>query len=79
MHTTAYHEALKDDPAQLAAETTNPRAQWDENATVLFVWRDCHCGSTIAVTVAQEAAAADITRAGTNVDIVLAQTGRSLG
>lgn len=64
MHTIDEHEAMKSDPARLAVETGNPRAQWGDGTTVLFVWRDCHgCGSTIAVTVAQEAAARDITMA----------------
>jgi hypothetical protein len=74
MHLTEDHEVIAGNPKMLAALTSNPRAQWGEKGTVLFVWRDCIiCGSTIAVTVAQEAAAADIKRVGTDVDIVLAR------
>lgn len=61
MHTTEFHERLKNNPKALATATSNPQVQWGEKGTVLFVWRDCHCGSSIAVTVAQEVAARDIT------------------
>lgn len=58
MCTTADHEAIKDDPARLAATTTNPRPQHDEDGRVMFVVRDCaSCQSTIAVTVVQDWAA----------------------
>lgn len=60
MHDATYHQTLADHPRLLATLTSNPRAQWGEKGTVLFVWRDCHCGSTVAVTVAQEKAACDI-------------------
>jgi hypothetical protein len=72
MHLTEDHEVIAGNPKLLATLTSNPRTQWGENATVLFVWRDCVCGSSIAVTVAQEAAAADIRRVGTGDAIVLA-------